>query len=77
MDATRQEAIEWTVDNRCDFFNPVYPPPEGWFWSNFDEKGKTLVLTPIFTGKNKADILAADALDEYARRSTAKDSGDD
>jgi len=31
-DATRDEAINWCVDQCCDFIEAKFPPPEGWAW---------------------------------------------
>ena len=54
-DATREEAIQWAIDNKCDFKTPVFPPPTGWLWA-----GSTLVLTPVFTNTVEADITVND-----------------
>ena len=60
-DATREQAIQWCRDNRCNFTDPVFPPPSGWMWA---ENGNHLVLAPIFTmtdqgGEIRAEDVAA------------------
>lgn len=55
-DATRQEAIQWCIDNMADFRVPVFPPPEGWLWA---ESGNQLVLSPIFTMTDQGDEITA------------------
>jgi hypothetical protein len=52
-DATRQEAIQWCINNKCDFLSPVFPPPEGWQWA----KSEGLCLTPIFTITDQGDEI--------------------
>jgi hypothetical protein len=47
-DASRDEVIEWCWENRCDFMNPIFPPPSGWMWVKSDEDD-WLYLTAIFT----------------------------
>lgn len=55
-DATRPEALQWCIDNMCDFRNPVFPPPNGWMWG---ESGEALILTAIFTS-DCSDITSVD-----------------
>lgn len=54
---TRKEAIAWCIENKCDFIHPIYPPPNGWFWSQL---GETLVLCPIFTITDQGDEITFD-----------------
>lgn len=56
-DASRNEAMQWCIDNMADFKTPVFPPPEGWMWA---ESGDALILTAIFTNTEDADITSAD-----------------
>ena len=57
-DLTREQAIDWCLENWADFKTPVYPPPSGWMWS---ESGEALVLAPIFTITDQGeDITTAD-----------------
>mgnify|MGYP000686987472 CR=1 FL=1 len=41
-DATRDEAIQWCIDNRVDFTQPKFPPPSGWMWADTDVPAKVL-----------------------------------
>lgn len=72
-DMTREEAIVWAIANNCDFKSPVLPPPQGWMWSgpgtlkhpspNNIRTAADLVLTPIFTNTEDADITISDIKD--------------
>lgn len=55
-DYTRQEAIQWCIDNMADFSTPVFPPPNGWMWA---ESGDKLVLISIFTITDQGDEITA------------------
>lgn len=46
-DASREEAILWCIENNCDFYTPVFPPPNGWAWA--ENSGNGIVLSAIFT----------------------------
>ena len=55
-DLTRQEAIKWCKDKKCDFKTPILPPPSGWFWA----EGKDgLCLEPIFTITDQGDEITS------------------
>lgn len=60
-DATRQEAILWCAENKCDFVNGVYPPPEGWAWVYNQEKTILHLYFYSYSGTyediNKGDVL--------------------
>ena len=51
-DLTRDEAIQWCIDNKADPSNPVFPPPTGWMWG---DGGGFQILTPIFTNNAVQD----------------------
>ena len=63
-DATREEAIQWCIDNRVDFTQPKFPPPDGWMWADTDAPAK--VLTAIFTNTEDEDIESADVFFKVA-----------
>jgi hypothetical protein len=56
-DASRAEAVAWCAEKRCDFREPVFPPPEGWMWAT---SGDGLVLTPVFTNTSDGDVTRLD-----------------
>lgn len=61
MDKTRDEVIEWCIDNMIDFTDPIFPPPDGWVWADNDGYAAKS-LTPIFTntkddGVDPVDIV--------------------
>jgi predicted NUDIX family phosphoesterase len=60
MDASRATAIQWARDNRCDFKDPVFPPPSGWMWVGDDG----LALVPLFTHEESREITKID-VDTY------------
>lgn len=63
-DATREEAIQWCIDNKVDFTNPKFPPPKGWMWA---ETGvPAMALTAIFTNTEDEDIESGDVLFKVA-----------
>lgn len=41
-DATRDEAIQWCIENKVDFTKPVFPPPDGWMWGDTNVPAKVL-----------------------------------
>lgn len=55
-DATRNEAIAWCKENKADFINSVFPPPNGWAWGEQMQDDVRLTLTAIFTNTVDADI---------------------
>ena len=55
-DATRQEAIQWCIDNQCNFLSPVFPPPEGWLWARMN-CDHSLCLQPLFTMTDQGDEI--------------------
>ena len=55
-DATRAEVIQWCKENKCDFKNPVFPPPSGWFWG---QEGDELTLQPVFTITDQGEEIRA------------------
>jgi len=57
-DATRNEVIEWCVDNKVDFSDPIFPPPNGWIWADTGVPAKA--LTAIFTNTEDEDIESID-----------------
>lgn len=65
-DATRDEAIQRCVDNKVDFTQPKFPPPNGWMWADTDVPAKA--LTAIFTNTEDEDIESVDVLFKVAER---------
>lgn len=63
-DATRQEAIQWAIDNKCDFQTSVWPSPNGWLWAQFNGG---LVLSPIFTMTDQGEDLGLQEVLEAQR----------
>ena len=59
-DKTRDEAIDWCIENKVDFKNPLFPPPEGWMW--FETGVPAQGLTAIFTNTEDEDIESVDVL---------------
>jgi len=57
-DATREEAIQWCIDNKVDFKNTSFPPPDGWMWG--DTGSELYILTTIFTNTEDEDINSFD-----------------
>lgn len=56
----REEAIQWCKDNKCNFIEPVFPPPQDWMWAENGENEICLIV--IFTSEDYADIEKKDAL---------------
>ena len=49
-DLTRDQAIAWCKENKCDFVKPIFPPPSGWGW--YEQSGEDheyLILAAVFT----------------------------
>ena len=55
-DATRTEAIAWCKENKADFIDAVFPPPNGWMWGEQIQDDVRLTLTAIFTNTVDEDI---------------------
>jgi hypothetical protein len=47
----REQAIQWCKEKKCDFINPVFPPPEDWMWCENAQpyEQAKLMLQCIFT----------------------------
>ena len=43
----RNQAIQWCKENKCNFINPVFPPPEDWMWC--ENGGDGIVLQCVHT----------------------------
>ena len=56
----RNEAINWCEENKCDFINPVLPPPEDWMWC--DNGSNELVLQCIFTVEENNPVISIEDL---------------
>lgn len=62
-DASRQQVLNWCVDNKVDFCKPLFPPPDGWMWCDPVGEGvKFHSLTAIFTNTVDDDIEPIDVL---------------
>jgi len=73
-DATREEVIDWCINNKVDFTKPLFPPPEGWMW--FDTGVPAQGLTAIFTNGEYEDIESIDVFFKVAAAQNLKpDSG--
>jgi hypothetical protein len=60
-DATREEVIDWCIENKVNFAKPISPPPEGWMWADiqgYPEKE----LVAIFTNTEDDDVSSIDVL---------------
>ena len=60
MDATREQVLDWCIDNKIDFSKPIFPPPEGWMWGEADVPA--MLLTTVFTFSEDEDIESIDVL---------------
>ncbi|MFW0776328.1 MAG: hypothetical protein ACN2B6_01230 [Rickettsiales bacterium] len=60
-DATREDVINWCVDNRVNFTKPIFPPPEGWMWCE-NEGSNVQSLCAIFTNTEGEDVDQIDML---------------
>ena len=61
MDASREQVIQWCIDNKVDFAKPIFPPPDGWGW--YDNEGAEVkTLSAVFTNTEDADIEWYDVL---------------
>ena len=63
-DATRDEAIQWCIDNKVDFTKLKFPPPKGWMWVDTGVAAKA--LTANFTNTEDEDIESVDVLFKLA-----------
>lgn len=43
----RNQVIQWCKEKKCDFINPVFPPPVDWMWCK--NEGGGIVLQCIHT----------------------------
>ncbi len=69
-DLSREQVIDWCVDNNCDFLDPVFPPPNGWAWADYDLSKKSLILTAIFTNTEDKDITSVDIIKRHVKEQT-------
>lgn len=48
---TEEEGEQWCKDNKCDFINPVFPPPEDLMWCENPQpyEEANLMLQCVFT----------------------------
>lgn len=60
-DATRQEVIQWCIDNKVNFVDGHYPPPEGWGWYK-NKDSDVMSLCAVFTNTEDEDVDQVDVL---------------
>lgn len=70
-DATRDEVIDWCIDNKINFTKPIFPPPDGWMWAG-NEGSDVKSLTAIFTNTEDEDVDQVDVLFVVAGRGLTK-----
>jgi hypothetical protein len=59
-DASRDEVIQWCIDNKVDFTKPLFPPPEGWAWGDTGVPAK--LLTALCPSDEMEDIESVDII---------------
>lgn len=65
---SREEAIIWCYENKCDFILPTYPTPPGWIWAN-SFTGMSIILTANQINEDGCKDISYFDLIEYSRKS--------
>lgn len=62
--ATRQEALEWCIENNADFQTAILPAPGGWMWA---EEKDALVLVAVFTLVEPNHDITKNDVEDYRK----------